>query len=366
METETKVVDTSAPELRKTGLGASDAAAVVGVSKYRTPLDVYLEKRGLLEQEETSEPAYWGNRLEHIVLEEYARRAERYVLGVHPLHGPVVFAPDGLPIVETSGVDWQELLGTLRHPEFPWLMCHLDGWELNDDRRTPIRPVQAKTAGAWVAREWGEEGTDEAPPEYIVQEQHEGMIVEALFGIVLPIPVPVLFGGQRFATYEIPPDAEFQGDILSLEQELWERIQRGDPPSAEPTEAGKRALARLYPKDERGELVGDLEAMNLVARLQIARQNRDDADTHVLEAEHRLKELMKEHGALLTSGGKIYWRNQKDREVTDFKAAFTELWNAAALGRDLAPGDRDAILAKHTTTRPGPRVFRPYFKKESA
>lgn len=353
-------------ELRRTGLGASDASAAVGVNPRKTALDVYLAKRGMIERDEAGEPAYWGNRLEHIVLEEHAIRAGVPVLGLVRGLYPAVFHPEGgRPDVDAVPSEWAELLGTLRHPLHAWLMCHLDGWELTPDLKTPVRPVQAKTAGAWMAREWGEEGTDETPPEYIVQEQHEAMIVEAVLGIVLPIPVPVLFGGQRFATYEVAPDAEFQADILSIEQELWERIQRGDPPPAEPTEAGKRALAKLYPKDTRGELVGNDTHKGLVLELKARKEMVKSAETMVLEVEHAIKEEMAEHGALLTPAGKVLWRNNKDSERIDFRAAFAELWNAAAVGADLAPGDREAILANHTTIKPGPRVFRPYFKKES-
>lgn len=353
------------PEVRRSGLGASDAAKVVGVSSHGTPLNVYLEKRGFLEGDTQSEPAYWGGRLEHLVLEEHARRSGRPVLGAHPLHGPVVFMPEGIPELNVRSDVWQEILGTLRHPEYEWMMCHLDGWELEDDMRTPVRPVQAKTAGAWVQHQWGEEGTDETPPEYIVQEQHEAFIVEALFGIVLPIPVPVLFGGQRFATYEVTPDAAFQADILELEAELWDRILRGDPPSAEPTEAGKKAIARLYPRDERGELVAsDAEILRWVEELIARKAKAKDVEREILEAEHAIKERMQDHGALLTPRGKVYWRNNKDSEVTDFREAFAELWNAVALGQEFAPGDRDVILGNHTTTRPGPRVFRLYPTKE--
>lgn len=354
----------SRPETRRSGIGASDAAKVVGVSSYGTALDVYLEKRGLLEGDPQSEPAYWGDRLEHVVLEEYAIRSGRPVLGVHPLHGPVIFTPDGLPEINVRADVWKEILGTLRHPEHEWMMCHLDGWEMADDLRTPVRPVQAKTAGAWAAKEWGEEGTDETPPEYIVQEQHEALIVEALFGIVLPIPVPVLFGGQRFATYEVAPDAGFQADILALELDLWERIQRGDPPSAEPTEAGKRALLRLYPRDERGDLVGNAQATDLVRSLATLKAQAKEHELHVLAVENAIREVMQDHGALLTPAGKVYWRNNKDSQVTDWRAAFNALWGAVSIGQDVAPGDRDAILAAHTTTKPGPRVFRLYPTKE--
>ncbi|WP_240491790.1 YqaJ viral recombinase family protein, partial [Acinetobacter baumannii] len=54
-------------ELRNKGIGGSDAAAIAGLSKYKSPVAVYLEKTGQLEQEEAGETAYFGNKLEALV-----------------------------------------------------------------------------------------------------------------------------------------------------------------------------------------------------------------------------------------------------------------------------------------------------------
>jgi len=50
-------------EWRKKGIGGSDASAVCGVSRYRSPIELWLEKTGQLPDSEAGEAAYWGIQL---------------------------------------------------------------------------------------------------------------------------------------------------------------------------------------------------------------------------------------------------------------------------------------------------------------
>jgi hypothetical protein len=64
-------------EERRKGIGGSDAAAVAGLSRYRTPIQVYMEKLGLIDPPEENEAMYWGKKLEDLVAEEFSQK-ERY------------------------------------------------------------------------------------------------------------------------------------------------------------------------------------------------------------------------------------------------------------------------------------------------
>ena len=67
-------------DVRKQGIGASDAAAAVGVSPYQSPLELWLVKTGRdgdmpkVDPNDESSPMYWGNVLEPIVAQHYSRR----------------------------------------------------------------------------------------------------------------------------------------------------------------------------------------------------------------------------------------------------------------------------------------------------
>lgn len=177
---------------RQRGLGASDAAAALGLSKWKTPYQLFLEKRGEAAPIEESEPMRWGKILEPVVLQEYSNRTGRRIRTFeHEMH-------------------WSK--------EHPFLFYSPDAKVIDEPRN-----VQAKTAR--TREGWGEPGSDQIPQDYLIQVQHE-MLVS-----VLPVTdVPILFGGQDFALYEVPADRELQQMILEGEHEFWQRVERGEPP----------------------------------------------------------------------------------------------------------------------------------------
>ena len=84
---------------RKSSIGASEAAAVLGVDPYRTPYDVWLEKRGVPVADRKSPYSEAGNTLE-------AAAADR--------------------LAKVTGWDLKDPARTYRHPAFPFLSCTPD------------------------------------------------------------------------------------------------------------------------------------------------------------------------------------------------------------------------------------------------
>lgn len=176
--------------LRRTGIGGSDAAAAVGLSKWKSRLHLYLEKIGEAETAE-NEPMRWGTILEPIVRQEYANQT-----------GRTIVTP-----------------GTVRHPTKDFALVNVDG--IADGERL----YEGKTAR--VAEGWGEPGTDEIPPEYLIQVQH-GM---AVVGLEIA-DVAVLIGGSDFRIYTVPADRELQELLLDQEERFWrDHVLAGVPPA---------------------------------------------------------------------------------------------------------------------------------------
>ena len=61
-------------EYRKTGIGGSDASVVCGINKYKSPIELWMEKTGQLPYQEAGEAAYWGTMLESVVRSEFTKR----------------------------------------------------------------------------------------------------------------------------------------------------------------------------------------------------------------------------------------------------------------------------------------------------
>lgn len=207
---------------RSLGLGGSDAAAALGLSPWKTPLELFREKRG--EDAGTiaeSEPMRWGSLLEPVIRQEYSSRT-----------GRVVRVPET----------------TLVHPAHAFMIANLDG--LTDDGRL----LEVKTARS--AQDWGEPGTDAIPQHYLLQIQHY-LIVTAL-----PIAdVAVLIGGSEYRQYEIPADAELQEMLVEGELEFWQRVESGEAPDADLTSPRALDIVRKLFPDTNGQRVTADEAL---------------------------------------------------------------------------------------------------------
>jgi len=61
-------------EFRQLGIGGSDASVVYGINKYKSPIELFMEKTGQMPHLEAGEAAYWGTQLESLVRAEFTKR----------------------------------------------------------------------------------------------------------------------------------------------------------------------------------------------------------------------------------------------------------------------------------------------------
>jgi putative phage-type endonuclease len=174
---------------RRTGIGGSDVAPIMGLSKWATPLSVYLDKIGEGQPVEETPAMRWGTALEPVILSAYRDQTG--------------FATIPVPVL-------------LRHDKHPFVIGTPDGIAVD-------RIVEAKTARS--AEGWGEPGSDEIPEPYILQVQHYMMLTGKALA-----DVAVLIGGSDFRVYTIPADPELQGMMLDAEASFWSRVQDRIPP----------------------------------------------------------------------------------------------------------------------------------------
>jgi predicted phage-related endonuclease len=356
----------SDPEVRKTGIGGSEAGAVLGLSKWATPLDVYLRKRGLVEEDETGEAGAWGKILEPVVLGHYAEQTGRWVMCRNQNGVAMVIPPHPSDAIYWPSDHEARALGTLRHPSFDHMICHIDGLAYDQDPVSvdeDVRPVailESKTVGVRMAHEWGE-GLDEIPYEYLIQCQHNALIYEAVTGENLPVHVPVLVGGQKYNQYVVVPDMDIRQMLVITEAEFWSRVQAGDPPEPTLDEKGRRAVRKLFPHDtgeevvvEHGTTTDNFVRMMLDNRaaVKLLKEKQTASEVHVMER-------MGDTSVLLGDGYKVMWTRSRDRAVVDWEAAFFDLCDL--LGLDEATSK--SVVGGRTTNKPGSRVFRVYDKR---
>src|SRR5699024_5782940 len=119
-------------------IGGSDASIILGLNKYKTPFELWLEKTGQSHLEDTAgEAAYFGNLLEDMVAKEFEVR---------------------------SGKKVRRNNFMLQHPDHPFIMANIDRKVVGEQA-----VLECKTASAFLAKDWESE---EIPDNYLVQVQH--------------------------------------------------------------------------------------------------------------------------------------------------------------------------------------------------
>ena len=245
---------------RRTGIGGSDVAPILGLSPFKTAFEVWLEKtNAAIEQGATDalERVQFGRLMEDIIAREYARREGVKVRRKHVL---------------------------LRHPRYPWMIANVD--RLIDCRRCGL---ECKNVDAMAFRlgDWGAPGTDQAPDEYVLQCQH--------YMVVLDYPVwhlAACVGGNRLVTFVIERDNELADMIVEAEHEFWQHVETKAPPALDyehPTTHG--VLTRLYAgtNGETIQLGDDIAHWHHVKEQadRLAKQYHDVSEAarnHILEA----------------------------------------------------------------------------------
>jgi putative phage-type endonuclease len=306
-------------------IGGSDAAAILGVSPWKSAFRLYQEKIGEFTEEITPEKQRVfdrGHRWEPVVAEMV------------------------IDELQEQGRDVQIVCRNYRYSEimFPFLACEID-MELRIDGEDCN--VEIKTVHPFAAKEWGEEGSDEIPLHYLAQVMHGLMIVPRRRCIVA-----ALIGVDDLRIHWVDRDEETIAAIRAKEIEFWRRVQERDPP--DPTTA--EDVKWLYGRDAGIVMDADEEMARICAELHYQKTCASHCEKSIEKLSTRIKLAMGHASTLTYQGQKIAtWKSNKASSVTDWQAAFEllqsntqasaeEICNAIRGATKTAPGNRPLLI----------------------
>ena len=273
-------------EWRKKGIGGSDASVVCGISRYKSPVELWLDKTGQLPYQETGEAAYWGTQLEALVRVEFTKRT-----GIE---------------VEHKGV-------LLQSEEYPFMLANLDGTCEHPDYGTCI--FEAKTASAYKAGEWD----DAIPDEYQLQIQH----YMAVTGYKAAY-IAVLIGGNTFRWKLVERDEELISMLVELETNFWNHVQMNTPPAMDGSAASAKFLSERFPDSvPKSQITLPDTATDLIQQYDTACEQLEAITERKQEAENKLKELLGEN-EVGTAGDRIIVWKSVSQERLDSKTLKAE------------------------------------------
>lgn len=267
-------------EQRKRGVGGSDVAAIMGLSPWKSPLEVWLEKTGRAESPDLSdrESVAMGTELEGDVLEMYRRR--------HP----------------DSRV--QRVNAILVANERPWAQASLDG--IVRDPELGWGVLEIKTGSK--ESEW----KDGVPIHYLTQVTHYLSVTGYPFA-----DVAALIGdfGLHYHQYRVMRDEDDLQSVVESVDEFWSDCVEKDamPPYVSELASEGKALHEFYKKSDGEMAPADTVRADKLARLVLDLTAKvNEATSQKLSASNELKRLVGEHKGIITPDHVITWvRNEK-------------------------------------------------------
>lgn len=267
-------------EMRRTKIGASDAAKILGLApkSWGSAYDLWLEKTGKVPPKAQSAAMAYGHSKEEEIRSYWEGKCEE------PLFPKVVF-----------------------HVEHDWMMASLDG--INPDE-TVIS--EFKTCGANVYDLMTLK--DEIPPYYYAQVQHQLACVPTAKYVDF-----VVLHQNQFAHKRVYRDLEFINELIEAEQLFWECVVNDIPP----------------PADDDAYIWVDDEAVVKAANEAAAAKKEMDAAKERYEAAKAILLEFGDDGNFSGPGFKA--TRNKPKETYDYKKACVDH------GLDLRPYRKESI-----------------------
>lgn len=277
---------------RSKGIGGSDVSVLMGLNKFRSVYQLWLEKTGqIIPEEAENDFTHFGTVLEPVVKAEFMKRT-------------------GLKVRAKKAI--------LQSTEYPFMLADLDGVIYENGE---MALFEAKTASAYKKDIW-EQGV---PVEYQLQVQHYMAVTGAQKAYVA-----ALVGGNWFCYHEVNRDEELIEIIIKVEKEFWEeKVLQGKEPAPDGSEATTRYLNRKYDHSngEAVDLPPDAVELcrrydELTERLQMIKDSRE-------AVVNQLKVYLKDNETGVAGDRKVSWKTvvstnfdrkrleQENREVYD-------------------------------------------------
>lgn len=312
-------------EERRTYLGGSDVAAILGENTRKTPLQVWHDKKGLGDSIDNPKMRF-GREFESYIVDRYEEIVRDQFEGNDALLVKVNRQP-----------------GLRRHPEYEFFGANPDGVLCHAPGILECKSGINHPGTSWS---WGAAWTDQVPRSYLIQ----GVWYCGIWN--MDFVDFAFFDRETCETtpYRVWRDMEYESLLFSFARDWWIKHVINDVEPL-PVEGDLEKIAEKFPTDN-GQILQASEAQEaLVYRMIQLKKQAAPLYAEAKDIEAQIKALMGENQALAGTFGKVTWKNNADKSETDWEALARE--NTLMKTEDAA-----ALIAKYTTVKPGSRVFR--------
>ena len=273
-------------------LGGSDIGALLGLSPFKSPLVVWMEKTGKEVKAVDSLPLRFGSFVEEFVANEYAKAT-----GFTLRHDESIYI----------------------HPNHSYMSAHIDRFVHTDGLdQAATKILECKTANPFSRAQWGELGSDQVPMSYLCQ----CVWYMAITGIT-KTDLAVLFGNTDFRIYTILRDPELENLVLEKAHHFWhEHVLKDIPPPAQSPEDCQLLFQHSDPSKT---LEANPETLALLERLQTLNYQGNACEEEITTLKTQIMAQMQDAEVLAHQGQVLAtWKAPKPSFRLDAKRLETE------------------------------------------
>ena len=278
-------------EVRKQGIGSSDAATACGLNPYMSMLELWMIKTGRMQQNIEDEsvgyaPLYWGKQLEPLVAEYYSMHTNNKVRRVNAV---------------------------LQHPaeDKHFMLANLDYAVVGNDE---VQILECKTVGEYGAKLW----RDGVPLYVLCQVQHQLAVTGKQAAHIC-----ALICGHETKIFKVTRNETVIKYLINAERYFWECVENDIPPDVDASESAAKALQLLYPAhvplsttDLSEDVVANQDFEQLLKQRHLIEQHQASFD----QLKHQIQAKMQDAERATFKTGSVTWKKSKDSVGLDSKA----------------------------------------------
>ena len=268
--------------LRRTGIGGSDAGAIMGVSPYKGAFSVWADKQGKLPPLEDNEAMRQGRDLEDYVARRFA---------------------------EVSGLKVRHEYSMLRSVDHPCMLADIDRRIIGERAGLECKTSRDITMARYRNGEY--------PMEYYCQCLHYLAVTgwDCWY-------LAVLVYGTDLLIYKICRD-EVLDDIEALikaEEAFWDNHMVLDvPPAPDALDSTAAALGSVYPHEDGTTVCADQDSDQALTDLAALKAQKRALDRQITERENQIKAAMGEAEVIAGTSVSATWRSSERTTISKTK-----------------------------------------------
>ncbi|MCL5767060.1 lambda-exonuclease family protein [Acinetobacter sp. ANC5681] len=278
-------------EVRKQGIGSSDAATACGLNPYMSMLELWMIKTGRMQQNIEDEsagyaPLYWGKQLEPLVAEYYSMHTNNKVRRVNAV---------------------------LQHPDEDkhFMLANLDYAVVGNDE---VQILECKTVGEYGSKLW----RDGVPLYVLCQVQHQLAVTGKQAAHIC-----ALICGHETKIFKVTRNETVIKYLINAERYFWECVENDIPPDVDASESAAKALQLLYPAhvplsttDLSEDVAANQDFEQLLKQRHLIEQHQASFD----QLKHQIQAKMQDSERATFKTGSVTWKKSKDSTSLDSKA----------------------------------------------